>query len=109
MQPRSQQSSHNWRDKAWYLPIGVWNKIHLLRSSDGHVPLQSTNLLDHANRKMVKQGVPKIHQETSTGVLARYLLKNHQSTVVQTCSKPNRNEPDGEHSWRLVFIADGIS
>jgi hypothetical protein len=36
----------------------IRNKIHSLGSSDGHVPLWSTNLLDHANRKMVKHGDP---------------------------------------------------
>jgi hypothetical protein len=58
---------------------------------------------------MVKHSVPQIHKETSTGVLAWYLLKKNPSTVVQTRPKPNRNKPDGEHSWQLVFVADGIS
>jgi hypothetical protein len=56
---------------------------------------------------MIKHSLPQIHPETSTGVLARDLLKNDRGSDVQTRLKSNRNKPDGEHSWRLVFVADG--
>ena len=36
-----------------------------------------------------------------------HLLKNDRGSVFQTHPKPNRNESNGEHSWRLVFVADG--
>ena len=78
-------------------------------SSDGHVPHRSTSFLDHANRKMVKHSLPQIHPEASTGVFARHLLKNDRGSVFQTRPKPNRNGSDGEHSWRLVFFADGLN
>jgi hypothetical protein len=57
---------------------------------------------------MVKHGIPQIHPETSTGVLAKHLLKNDRGSVVQTSPKPNRNESDGEHRWQLLFNADVI-
>ncbi len=75
-----QRSSRNWTNKTWHPPIRDWNKLHLLGSSDGHVRLRSTNLDDHDNWKMVKHGIPQIHKESSTGVLAWYLLKNDRST-----------------------------
>ena len=58
---------------------------------------------------MVKHSLPQIHPKANTGVFARHLLKNDRSSVFQTRPKPNRNEPDGEHSWRLVFVADGLN
>jgi hypothetical protein len=38
-----------------------------------------------------------------------HLLKNDRGSVFQTHPKPNRNESNGEHSWRLVFVADGLN
>jgi hypothetical protein len=58
---------------------------------------------------MVEHSLPQIHLKASTGVFARHLLENDRSSVFQTRPKPNRNEPDGEHCWRLVFIADGLN
>jgi hypothetical protein len=66
-------TSCNWRNITRHLPIRDWNKVHLLGSSDGHVPLRSTNFLDHANWKMVKHSVPQIHKETSTGVYLKMI------------------------------------
>jgi hypothetical protein len=43
------RSSRDRRDKTRYPQIRDWDKIHSLRSSDGHVPRRSTNFLDHAN------------------------------------------------------------
>jgi hypothetical protein len=97
------------RDKTWHPQIRDWNKIHSLRSSDGHVPRRSTSFLDHANRKMVKHSLPQINSKASTGVFARHLLENDRSSFFQTRPKPNRNEPGGEHSWQLVFVADGLN
>jgi len=96
MQPRYPQI----RDK---------DKIHSLRSSNGHVPRWSTSFLDPVNRRMVEPSFPQIHLKASTGVFARHLLKNDGSSVFQTRPKPNRNKPNGEHSWRLVFVADGLN
>ena len=94
MQPRYPQI----RDK---------DKIHSLRSSNGHVPRWSTSFLDHANHMMVEHSLPQIHPEASTGVFARHLLKNDRGSVFQTRPKPNRNKPDGEHCWRLVSLLMG--
>ena len=58
---------------------------------------------------MVKHTLPQIHPKASTGVFARHLLENDRSSVFQTRPKPNRNEPGGEHSWPLVFVADGLN
>ncbi len=102
-------NSNYWRDQTWHLPIRERNKIYLLGSSDGHVPCRSVSVLYHVNWKMVKHSFPQIHREKSTGVLARDLLKDDKGSDIQTIPKPNRNEPDGEHSWHLVFIADGIN
>ncbi len=103
------RSSRYRRDETWHPQIRDHDKIHSLRSSKGHVPRWSTSFLDHANRKMVKHSLPQIYPKASTGVFARHLLKNDRSSVFQTRPKPNRNEPDGEHSWRLVFVADGLN
>ena len=53
-----------------------------------HVPRRSTSLLDHASWKMVKHGVPEMHQETGPGVLARHLLKNDRYKVIHTHQNP---------------------
>jgi len=103
------RSSRYRRDKTRHLQIRDRDKIHLLRSSNGHVPRWSTSFRDHANRKMVEHSLPQINPKASTGVFARHLLKNDRSSVFQTRPKCNRNEPDGEHSWRLVFVADGLN
>ena len=103
------RSSHYRRDKTRHLSIRDRNKIDSLVSSDGHVPHRSTSFLDRANQKLVKHILPQIHPEASTGVFARHLLKNDRGSVFQTRPKPNRNEPDGEHRWRLVFVADGLN
>ncbi len=58
---------------------------------------------------MVKHSLPQIHPEASTGVFARHLLKNDTGSVFQTRPKPNRNESDGEPSWQLIFVADGLN
>jgi hypothetical protein len=58
---------------------------------------------------MVKHSLPQVHPEASTGVFARHLLKNDGCSVFQTRPNPNRNESNGEHSWRLVFVADGLN
>ena len=103
------RSSRYRRDKTRHPQIRDRDKIHSLRSSDGHVPCWSTSFLDHANQKMVEHSLPQIHPKASTGVFTRHLLENDRSSVFQTRPKPNRNEPDGEHSWRLVFVADGLN
>ena len=103
------RSSPDRRDETRHLQIRDWDKIHSLRSSDGHVPCWSTSFLDHANWKMVEHSLPQIHPKASTGVFARHLLKNDRSSVFQTRPKPNRNEPNGEHSWQLIFVADGLN
>ena len=103
------QSSNYQREQTWHPPIRDWNNIYLLRCSDGRVPFQSANFLYHVNQKMVKHSFSQIHLETSTRVRAKDLLKNDRGSDVQTHPKPNRNKPDGEHSWRLVFVADGIN
>ncbi len=75
-----------------------------------NVPLQSTNLLDHANQKMGKHSIPKYIkkqvQEFSQGISSK---TTKVQLLLQTHPKPNRNESNGEHSWPLVLIADGIS
>jgi hypothetical protein len=103
------RSRHDRRDETRHPQIKNRDKINLLWSSDGHVPHRSTSFLDHANRKMVKHSLPQIHPKASTGVFARHLLENDRSSVFQTRPKPNRNEPDGEHCWRLFFVADGLN
>ncbi len=106
------RSSIYQRDQTWHPPIRDWYNIYFLRCSDGHVPFRSVSFLYHVNQKMVKHSFPQIHPETSTGVLARDLLKNvknDRGSEDQTCPKPNRNKPDGEQSWQLVFVADGIN
>jgi hypothetical protein len=35
--------------------------------------------------------------------------KDEAGSVFQTRPKPNRNESDGEHRWRLIFVADGLN
>ena len=86
--PRRSTTSYYWRDKTWHPPIRDLNKIHSLRSSDGHVPHRSTSFLDHANWKMVKHSLPQIHLEANSGVFARHLLKNDRGSVFQTHSYP---------------------
>ena len=81
-----------------YIHLGAVMAMHL-----AGVPVFSIML-----QMMVKQGVPENHQETGPGVLGRHLLKNYRNTVVQTHSKSHRNKPDGQHSWQLVFVANGI-
>ena len=103
------RSSRDRGDKTRYLQIRDWDKIHSLRSSNGNVPSWSSSLLDHANRKMVEHSLPQIHPKASTGVFARHILENDRSSVLQARPKPNRNEPNGEHCWRLVFVADGLN
>ena len=103
------RSSRYRRDKTRNPKIGDRHKIHSLRSSNGYVPSWSSSLLDHANRKMVEHSLPQIHPKASTGVFARHILENDRSSVLQARPKPNRNEPDGEHCWRLVFVADGLN
>ena len=103
------RSSRDRRDETRHPQIRDRDKIHSLRSSNSHVPRWSTSFLDHANRKMVEHSLPQIHPKASTGVFARHLLENDRSSVFQTRPKPNRNEPDGEHCWRLVFVADGLN
>ena len=97
------------RDETRHPQIRDQDKIHSLRSSNGHVPCWSTSFLDHANWKMVEHSLPQIHPKASTGVFTRHILENDRSSVLQARPKPNRNEPDGEHCWRLVFVADGLN
>jgi len=104
-----QRSSHDRRDETRHPKIRDRDKIRSLRSSDGHVNRWSTSFLDQANRKMVEHSLLQIHPKTSTGVFTRHLLENGRSSVFQTRPKPNRNEPDGEHSWCLIFVADGLN
>ena len=47
--PRRSRSSPDRRDETRYPQIRDRDKIHSLRSSDGHVPPWSTSFLDHAN------------------------------------------------------------
>jgi hypothetical protein len=58
---------------------------------------------------MVEYSLPQIHPKASSLVLARDLFKNDRGLDVQARPKPNRNKPDGEQSWQLVFVADGIN
>ncbi len=102
-------SSNYQRDQTRHPPIRDRNNIYLLRCSDCHVPFWSASFLYHVNRKLVEHSFPQIHPKASTGVLARDLLKNDSGSDVQTRPKPNRNKPDGERSWRLVFVADGMN
>jgi len=75
----------------------------------GHVPRWSSSILDHVNQKMVEHSLPQIHTKASTRVFTRHLLENDRSSVFQARPKPNRIEPDGEHCWQLVSVADGLN
>ena len=55
------RSSRDRRDETRYPKIRDRDKIHLLRSSDGHVPRRSTSFL-------IKHSLPQIHPKASVGV-----------------------------------------
>ncbi len=86
--------------------------------------IRTKSILSGAVMAMYLAGVPVfsimlIRRWSSTAFL-KYIRKQVQEilqaisskmidTVVQTRPKSNRNEPDGEHSWLLVFVVDGMN
>jgi hypothetical protein len=81
----------------------------LLRSSDGHmylagVPVFSIMLIGRWSSTAFLKYIRKQVQEFLQGISSKMIEVQSFKHV-----KPNRNKPNGEHSWRLVFVADGLN
>ena len=103
------RSSHDRRDNTRHPPIRDRNKIHSLRSSDGHVPRRSTSFLNHANRKMVKHSLPQIYPEASTGVFASISSKMIEVQSFKHVQNPTETNPMENIVGDLFFVADGLN
>ena len=106
--PAKRWRRRDWRNEARNPSPRNRHTLDPIRGCDGHVPSRSASFLNHADWTLVEPRLPKIHQETSSRIFFRYILKNDRSTIVQTYQHHQINGDKRFNCWRLVFVADGI-